>query len=125
VDVAGDYLITFRYYLAFGFKAQYLLVNGVQVGEVAFDGPANQWLERGVRVPLRAGSNTITLEKFWGWMYFDNMGLDAEALSVGTDDALPLPAFFTLHPNYPNPFNPATTLSYSLPEAAQVRLDVF
>lgn len=30
-----------------------------------------------------------------------------------------------LHPNYPNPFNPATTISFSLPEERSVRLGVY
>jgi hypothetical protein len=36
-----------------------------------------------------------------------------------------LPAVYGLAANYPNPFNPQTTLRYELPEAAAVRLEVF
>ncbi|MFC1508341.1 MXAN_6640 family putative metalloprotease [Candidatus Omnitrophota bacterium] len=36
-----------------------------------------------------------------------------------------LPASIVLHRNYPNPFNPQTTISYSLPSAAPVDLRIF
>ena len=35
------------------------------------------------------------------------------------------PSAFALADNYPNPFNPATTIGYVLPAAADVRLEVF
>mgnify|MGYP003674713027 FL=1 len=35
------------------------------------------------------------------------------------------PDELTLNQNYPNPFNPLTTLSFYIPEAAEVRLSVF
>jgi hypothetical protein len=35
------------------------------------------------------------------------------------------PAVFTLEGNYPNPFNPSTTIRYGIPLAAEVRIDVF
>jgi hypothetical protein len=35
------------------------------------------------------------------------------------------PATFALHPAYPNPFNPFTNLSFTLPEAVSYRLNVY
>jgi outer membrane protein assembly factor BamB len=35
------------------------------------------------------------------------------------------PESFSIEPNYPNPFNPSTTLCFSQPEASRVRVDVF
>jgi len=58
---------------------------------------------------------------------YTDEGLFYGAISeyIAIDDLVGLPIEFTLQPNYPNPFNPVTTISYSLPEASLVKLTVF
>jgi hypothetical protein len=42
-----------------------------------------------------------------------------------TDKVLPQPNEFILCQNYPNHFNPATTINYSIPKVGQVRLTIY
>ena len=42
--------------------------------------------------------------------------------NVGTDEDGELPAAFALKGNYPNPFNPSTSIRFDLPETSEVRV---
>ncbi len=44
---------------------------------------------------------------------------------AGVDDDAVVPASFALHGNYPNPFNPSTTIAFSLEATAAVRLTIY
>ncbi len=52
----------------------------------------------------------------------NNFTVDQSELDV---TAPSLPSEFTLLPNYPNPFNPVTTIEYILPERTAVQLDIY
>ncbi|TVQ75657.1 MAG: T9SS C-terminal target domain-containing protein, partial [Balneolaceae bacterium] len=70
---------------------------------------------------VRAYGNGVEGEWSGTWRF-------TTAIETSADDAdlhSELPDRITMDQNYPNPFNPSTQIRYFLPEAAEVRLEVF
>ncbi len=68
--------------------------------------------------PLNGGLSDLEEAEIW---YLQNQivtGIDDEVASV-------VPSDFSLEQNFPNPFNPMTSIEFSLKKAANVSLDVF
>jgi len=61
-----------------------------------------------------------------GWTLFDASVIWAMGEgSTSVENSDNLPTQYILHNNYPNPFNPATTIAFSIPEQVTVRLNIF
>ena len=53
------------------------------------------------------------------------IGEVAVPVAVEAGPEAPLPLRFKIHPNYPNPFNTATTIRFEMPQQETVRLTVY
>ena len=64
-----------------------------------------------------AGSDTVLSDNGPRFVLVDGTSLSVDEEFIPTE--------FALHQNYPNPFNPVTTIQFDIPEAGEVRLDVY
>ena len=74
-ETAGKYTLTIRY-KAGDFKANYLKVNGSTAGTIDFAATTG-WTDLATAVTLKAGTNTIAIEKYWGWIDVDYIDISA------------------------------------------------
>jgi len=102
---------------------------------VGFDGKVQKTIDGGQTWESQISGTPYQLnsvcfvDETHGWAVGEN-GTIIKAASTVTDikDNLKhpdLPDEFVLHPNYPNPFNPTTTIGFNLPRPGDVRLTVF
>ena len=69
-ETAGKYTLTIHY------KANYLKVNGATAGTIDFAATTG-WADVTTAVTLKAGTNTIAIEKYWGWIDVDYIDISA------------------------------------------------
>lgn len=111
---------------------QYSDVTG---GEGSFDVPDDVTVNWGTGMiaadPVFCPSDTMyTISEYSPCNGTGLNGANMGAMPVGctiqeTGEENELPKIFALYDNYPNPFNPATTIRYDLPSTAQVSLEIY
>ncbi len=80
VDAAGSYDLVFYAYGEGGSKQQNVSVNGTSVGVLSIPKGSDYVACEMAAVSLKAGKNTITIEKSWGWTHFDKLVIEQTVL---------------------------------------------
>jgi len=93
-----------------------------------YDGPGNS-LDYPVAIALDQSSNVYVTgqsrsDESQHWSYFTTIKYSQNAVAVN-DKKPNVTKSFDLSQNFPNPFNPATRIRYSLAQSSQVTLQVF
>jgi len=93
-------------------------------GEPTASVPATSWTDDLTGLPGSAWEYCyfVTAVDFNGNEGEPSSWLDAQLLGV---DNPVMPDVYALHPCYPNPFNPATTIRFDLPQRARVDLQIY
>jgi hypothetical protein len=89
--------------------------------------PANSWQRIAVQLPATPFSR-FWIQNYAGGTataYADNIRFEYNPTKTGIGDTPTLPVDYALAQNFPNPFNPTTTIEFTLPVDGNASLKVF
>ncbi|MFO7610447.1 MAG: family 16 glycosylhydrolase [Candidatus Krumholzibacteriia bacterium] len=124
VPAAGGYTVLARVSSVLGGARFRVEAGGVDVtGEVTVPrtGSWQLWTTVSATASLPAGTQVLRFVPTTAGFNFNWLEFQAGAAAVLPDAGR---GGYALHPAWPNPFNPSTTLAFTVPEAATVRLTV-
>ncbi len=115
VSVIGNYAYLTGSYLSHRSVRIFNISNPLSVYQVGFYNLPN--ISMGVAV---SGNHLYVVER-------TNFGIYDISQALGVVDRISeaVPSTFALKPNFPNPFNPTTTIQYTIPKSSKVSLKIF
>jgi Carboxypeptidase regulatory-like domain/Secretion system C-terminal sorting domain len=91
-------------------------INGLVQGNLTVTASINQYQSQQTSSSYNPNSESTDVQDFT---------MPAKATSITSKPVDNVPNKFALYNNYPNPFNPSTTIKFSIPHASHVTLDIY
>lgn len=108
-------------------EGAFVFKNGAYFGESALPVELLVHINKDIDRPITLELERFTVVDHTGSMFSSkNPSLDRmDVVSIGEWEEIDLPDQVKLEGNYPNPFNPSTSIRFSIPESMSVRVEVF
>jgi len=111
----GDWVLVKAYE---GTTVQPFAQEVIDIGNAPAGGGSHFHGQFQVRFRSTGGSGTFPNDNW----FVDDVVLD---IPVGIEEETPVPLSYAISRNYPNPFNPTTTIKYQLPQTSDVKLAIY
>lgn len=106
-------------------QSVYALSSSYQLYQIDFAGIDEADYNPDFKIRVRFSGDDMT-EDGGNRTTFNNIMLEYQSTATSIQEPeTENPQTISLKQNYPNPFNPSTTIQYTLPEAGEVRIDVY